>query len=267
MKIPDQHASLPTGAGHVKKILIAVTWKRSIEYIPLDLSAPSVSGTIETVETWKDGSGEVVYEVTCSDQGVSATGRRLLTLRYDASLGNNSILANADSSLEWGETRITLEPDLSSATARFTNQDGVEIEGPCEVRNASLFQELSRGVVTVLLRPGQAALRRELLQRFKRCAISNETCEAALEVAHIIRHADRGAAQAGNALLLRADLHKLFDAGLLDITADGVINLDALPESSTYREQAKTWNSTLENPLLSYVGEALRRRSETDASA
>lgn len=49
------------------------------------------------------------------------------------------------------------------------------------------------------------------------CAISGETQLEALEVAHIRAVKNEGTEHFDNAILLRADLHRMFDAGLFAI--------------------------------------------------
>jgi putative restriction endonuclease len=70
----------------------------------------------------------------------------------------------------------------------------------------------------IVARQGQGRFRRHVLAAYKaRCAITGCDVEAALEAAHIspYRGAQTNAVQ--NGLLLRADLHTLFDLGLLAI--------------------------------------------------
>ncbi|HEX2079869.1 MAG TPA: HNH endonuclease [Longimicrobium sp.] len=68
------------------------------------------------------------------------------------------------------------------------------------------------------VRRGQPKFRKNLLALYGgRCAISGWGPESVLEAAHILLHADSGLNHTDNGLLLRADLHSLFDDGLLRI--------------------------------------------------
>jgi putative restriction endonuclease len=49
------------------------------------------------------------------------------------------------------------------------------------------------------------------------CAISGESVVEVLEAAHIVSHSETGVNHSGNGLLLRSDLHRLFDASLIAI--------------------------------------------------
>jgi hypothetical protein len=68
------------------------------------------------------------------------------------------------------------------------------------------------------LRRGQPAFRRNLVAAYEgKCCISGWGPEAVLEAAHIEEHAKSGLNSLANGLLLRSDLHALFDEGLLRI--------------------------------------------------
>lgn len=77
-----------------------------------------------------------------------------------------------------------------------------------------------RSVLTKV-RLGQGAFRVLVTDAYNRkCAISGERTLPVLEAAHIKQYAESGPHFISNALLLRSDLHKLFDAGYLTITPD-----------------------------------------------
>jgi putative restriction endonuclease len=54
----------------------------------------------------------------------------------------------------------------------------------------------------------------------RRCAVTGEKTLPVLEAAHIKAYAESGPHQTSNGLLLRSDIHKLFDAGYISITED-----------------------------------------------
>lgn len=71
------------------------------------------------------------------------------------------------------------------------------------------------------VRLGQGAFRVQLTDAYqRRCSISGEKTLPALEAAHIKPYAESGPHFIANGLLMRADLHKLFDSGYLTITTD-----------------------------------------------
>lgn len=75
--------------------------------------------------------------------------------------------------------------------------------------------------VTVLPRFGQSSFRVLVTNAYqRRCAITGESTLMALEAAHIIPYSGEGGHDVRNGLLLRADFHRLFDAGLVSVTPD-----------------------------------------------
>ncbi len=74
-----------------------------------------------------------------------------------------------------------------------------------------------------LIRPrlGQGAFRVVVTDTYnRRCAITHERTLPALEAAHIRPYGDGGEHEARNGLLLRRDIHSLFDAGYVTVTPD-----------------------------------------------
>jgi putative restriction endonuclease len=74
-----------------------------------------------------------------------------------------------------------------------------------------------------LIRPrlGQGAFRVLVTDIYnRRCAITRERTLPALEAAHIRPYADGGSHEAPNGLLLRRDIHSLFDTGYVTVTPD-----------------------------------------------
>lgn len=68
----------------------------------------------------------------------------------------------------------------------------------------------------VAQRRGQATFRAKLLEAYdRRCAITGCTADAVLEAAHILPYRGEHTNRVDNGLLLRADIHTLFDLGLL----------------------------------------------------
>lgn len=75
----------------------------------------------------------------------------------------------------------------------------------------------------VITRPrlGQGAFRVLVTDAYeRRCAVTSERTLPVLEAAHIRPYAQNGAHEIDNGLLLRADLHTLFDRGYVTVTPD-----------------------------------------------
>jgi len=80
------------------------------------------------------------------------------------------------------------------------------------------------GLALTKMRLGQGAFRATVMEAYgKRCAISGEKTLPVLDAAHIKPYAEAGPSVIGNGLLLRSDLHTLFDKHYLTVNADNLV--------------------------------------------
>jgi len=108
-----------------------------------------------------------------------------------------------------------------------------------DVRPAvSLEDARTKIAQAIVRRRGQAKFRAALFQAYSgRCVISGCDVSAVLEAAHIKPYLGDHTNIVQNGLLLRADLHTLFDLGLLSIKPDDrTVRLDASLQDSEYWE-------------------------------
>jgi len=79
-----------------------------------------------------------------------------------------------------------------------------------------------RILTAIVQRQGQPTFRRKLLDAYHgKCAITQCTLEEVLEAAHILPYRGRSTNAVQNGLLLRSDIHTLFDRGLISIDTAG----------------------------------------------
>jgi putative restriction endonuclease len=82
-------------------------------------------------------------------------------------------------------------------------------------------QERYGAPLLVYPRLGQGSFRIEVTEHYsRRCAVTGERTLPALEAAHIKPYAEGGPHAVSNGLLLRSDLHHLFDAGYITVSPD-----------------------------------------------
>ncbi len=111
------------------------------------------------------------------------------------------------------------------------------------------------GITETTYRLGQGGFRVLVTDAYqRRCAITGESTLPVLEAAHIKPYGTDGPHDIRNGLLLRSDMHKLFDQGLLTVTPD--LRLEV---SSQIREQYS--NGKL---YYSYQGSDLRSVPTSD---
>jgi predicted restriction endonuclease len=91
-----------------------------------------------------------------------------------------------------------------------------ETEGafaPADVEDARM-----RILAAIVLRQGQRAFREQLLAAYRQsCAVTGCDVVETLEAAHIVAYRGPDTNHVTNGLLLRADIHTLFDLGLLAV--------------------------------------------------
>lgn len=75
-------------------------------------------------------------------------------------------------------------------------------------------------------RPDQQEFRRKIAERDGlKCAITGCAVPEVLDAAHLAPRAPGGSDDPANGMILRADIHRLFDAGLLSIDAAGTVSI------------------------------------------
>ncbi|NRQ50396.1 HNH endonuclease [Aeromicrobium stalagmiti] len=90
---------------------------------------------------------------------------------------------------------------------------------------------------SIRARRGQAQFRQELLAAYgERCAVTASGARSVLEAAHIEPFAAGGKPHVSNGLLLRSDIHTLFDLGLLRIRPDLTVEIDNELDGTEYEE-------------------------------
>lgn len=116
--------------------------------------------------------------------------------------------------LTTGEGKRLWEECLERAGARPTASIGLpQVAGPASPRYGT--------PQLITPRLGQGTFRVSVTDAYGRaCAVTEEHSLPALEAAHIRSFAKEGPHEVRNGLLLRADLHRLFDKGYITVTTD-----------------------------------------------
>lgn len=111
----------------------------------------------------------------------------------------------------------------------------------------------SRQLKAIRVRRGQRDFRDRLLAAWgRRCVVTESRVDGLLEAAHIVPHSEVTDYRTSNGLLLRADIHTLYDIGLLSIDEHMRVHLAPSLQMSEYRQ---------------YDGKRIERRPDTSADA
>ncbi|HET6546380.1 MAG TPA: HNH endonuclease [Rhodanobacteraceae bacterium] len=117
--------------------------------------------------------------------------------------------------------------------------------------------------IMVKPRLGQSSFRVLVTDAYKRrCAITGESTLLALEAAHIVPYSEQeGVHDVRNGLLLRADFHRLFDAGLLSVAPD--LRIKVSPRIREAWFNGKAYYRLNDRPL-SVLPDQLEQRPDSD---
>ena len=111
----------------------------------------------------------------------------------------------------------------------------------------------ARQIAAIRVRRGQRAFRENLLSAWnRRCVVTESRIVELLEAAHIVPHAEDTDYRTSNGLLLRADIHTLYDLHLLSINQFMRVHLAESVRNTEYRQ---------------YDGKKVERRPERGADA
>jgi hypothetical protein len=216
---------------------------------------PQKGSVVETKAFWLKEKKKVTYSAVCVRSGFSANTHELV-LSYSAS--RNPKLKSAD--VSWGEAVLRMTADGATATAVWNDEQGKDYSGKAraQVLSVGLLDEFQyKELAARIARPNQNTIRQCLLEHDGVCAITGEATMAVLDVAHLIDVGRKGATGVENCVLLRTDLHRLFDKGLISIMKDGTLELaDRLSDS--YRRELK--GKRLDKGILARVSKALSLR-------
>lgn len=117
-----------------------------------------------------------------------------------------------------------------------------------------------RTMRNIVQRQGQAVFRQRLLDAYgRRCAVTGESVEEALEAAHIEPYLGRRSNLVTNGLILRADLHTLFDMHLIGVDPNGKLVVSSRLDRSSYAK--------LHGRALALPRQAARRPSKRSLAA
>lgn len=201
--------------------IVKINWPAGgRETVPLGNPSTLAEGqrlkTFETSDGWDDF---ITYSTVIRSAESTEDGRYLIVLSYARADQAGTALQNE----YWGTS--TLEIDTSALRARATWSDDRRVAGynasvDAELLAESQFSERLKRSSSAAIRDSEIAKQVRALD--STCAVTGETTRDVLDVAHILEIAHDGSDALSNCFLLRVDLHRLFDAGYLRFTDEGV---------------------------------------------
>lgn len=224
---PDGKTLVSSGGGGIKVWNLATgellrTLSGDLEYVGSFTISPNGQTLASTAHSeahsglkiWNLGTGELIYTldflqpitVTFSPDGKMLAGGSAAGNDFEGIVKIWSV----PSCLEEEDLQPPSESELTAA------QKLAEAEGYFDPKNVEDARE--RINTSIVRRRGQPQFRKSLLKAYdSRCVITGCDAEQALEAAHIIPYLGPNTNHPSNGLLLRADIHTLFDLHLLSI--------------------------------------------------
>jgi hypothetical protein len=233
---------------------IKIAWWGSDEFIDLEPGTMSEQVSIETTLEWHRFDQEFYsYRPRCHVKSLGG-GQFEVILHYDKI--DHPELRGRD--LEWGASTISVTKGASSGTATWVGSNTSAYNGPVtwERINSGLLKEHKRSTVTKLHRE-QDRFKKALLALENCCAISGEATVYALEAVHIIPAHKGGNEVVENGILLRSDIHRLYDAGKFRMNPSGHVVSVSRELSKAYRELLE--GKELPKATSKRIADALRK--------
>ncbi|MBD85884.1 MAG: hypothetical protein CL743_05135, partial [Chloroflexi bacterium] len=164
------------------------------EFVPLEFIRANASGMQQSKKDLEDRYGKPIYAPI--EFSLRRPPRMLQGYMFKLPADYVRILGL--------ETNVSIETGLYNPYNNFGNAPQ---DDPVERQNRAIRE-----------RRGQPQFRDNLLRAYGgKCSITGEGPEEVLEAVHIVPHAEFGPYELDNGLLMRADIHCLFDEKLLSI--------------------------------------------------
>ncbi len=143
-------------------------------------------------------------------------------------------------------------------------EDGGPDAEDAAIDGLELSDERKRSLRRAVVREGQGRFRSLLLRAYGgRCAITGTSVEYALDAAHIRPYRGPYTNRATNGILLRADLHRMWDTGLLAVhEADATVLIAPHITDRDYADLQGRPIRLPDNPMQYPSAEALRLQRE-----
>jgi hypothetical protein len=235
---------------------IAIYWYNTIEFINIDCDKLNENTEIPNTKEW-DLEDQILrkYNTISSVKKVSDSIFEI-QLQYKPNRNNNIPPAEVC----WGVSVIQIVKDDESGYATWTDDNDSNYNGKRKWRRIDLpLIGKRRRITSTKLQRDQARFRNLLLSINNACAITGEKTFDVLEAAHIIPVSNGGTEAVRNGIILRSDIHKLYDSGKIDISTNGEVIIKG-DISNNYIKLLK--GARLGETVLNRIKEALEKKKE-----
>lgn len=158
--------------------------------------------------------------------------------------------------------------EWSNGIVKYKTYNDSDIILPSDLEEKSDFKlvkttKKQKRESNINLREGQSEFRQKISKIYNyKCCITGESCPDLLEAAHIQPYISKDSNHVQNGLLLRVDIHKMFDSGLIAINKDYEIIISSKIQTDYYRNLARKHISLPDNAKNHPSKEALALREK-----
>jgi hypothetical protein len=248
----------------MKKHLL-IKWAGSDERVEVELGLDPQPDEIRRTTVKYPDIARVFVAITTSTRTIETNKSQQITIHHSRKNYPKIVLEDPDlirafglpENWFWGTATITISSDLDSATAKWQGTPpNPTYDGRCIILPKAPLEKTEREEVSRIKRRQDDF--RDWLLIDRCCAITGEETQAALEAAHIVAAAGGGLEDPGNGILLRADIHRLYDAKLFEILPDGSIKITGTL-SDPYRNILES--AKVSDTIMGRIRKSLVRRT------
>jgi hypothetical protein len=165
---------------------------------------------------------------------------------------------------EAGELLLLADSRKADSLAKSIDRAAKRLKAAGEFDPTDQRDGRRRVLASIARRRGQHAFRTKLLKAYGgRCAVTGCDVKSVLEAAHILPYRGQHTNHPGNGLLLRADLHTLFDLRLITVDVDALtLVLSPALSGSCYAEYQGKGIRLPRNPKSRPSPEALKQHRQ-----
>jgi hypothetical protein len=249
----------------VDPLMMTVKWYSGTERLNMHEIAkaresymPGANVTIQTTELREEEFCEVLYEPTIAPSRLSPGAFTLTYTTGGVWLDDTDELVPADGDHGTATYQKAIDKDGTttwSCSWESFDETPVRAAPTCTLADEVTSREY--GVHTRAVR--DTKFRKLILQDTPKCLITGETDTRVLDAAHILEVRHGGKDVIENGIVLRTDLHKLFDQHILQLDVNGNFKME--PLLASYKELFKTSHFVPQRKVKFYLENIVARNA------
>lgn len=239
---------------------IVIHWDNADEYIEIDFDNLSAIYSIKSTKEWWREHDRLVHYNTKSV--IKKNKNNTITIKLTYLHSENPHFEEDE--VSWGTSIFTLGKGGLSGKSQWDDFNDQENSGECSwYKIDKPLIQIKEKTTSKVKKRNQEEFRRFLLGDDQKCVITGEDTKQSLEAAHIISVKNDGVEWPTNGIILRSDIHRLYDAGQFKISKTGKIIKIKKSELSDYYVKVLS-SAKLPEKTLDRIKSALEKSETLD---